>query len=157
MLSICVSPQGLGTQSAVARQLVSQSVSQSVVDIYHCITPHDGYLLAEMTDDDDDVLLIMAEELGRLVPAVGGGEHAHGLFLPLERLLTVEEVTVRDKAVESTQAVAQAMSDEAVGDHLVPVLRRLVGRDWFTSRISAAALVPGVLPRLPAAGREELL
>lgn len=57
--------------------------------------------LSENNDDDDEVLLAMAEELGVFIPYVGGVEHANVLLTPLETLCTVEETRVRDKAVAS--------------------------------------------------------
>ncbi|KAI6674192.1 hypothetical protein NL676_002098 [Syzygium grande] len=57
--------------------------------------------LSENNDDDDEVHLAMAEELGVFIPYVGGVEHANVLLTPLETLCTVEETRVRDKAVAS--------------------------------------------------------
>lgn len=51
----------------------------------------------ESIDDEDDVLLALAEELGKLVDAVGGVENAHYLLPPLENIAAVEEPSVRDK------------------------------------------------------------
>jgi serine/threonine-protein phosphatase 2A regulatory subunit A len=48
-------------------------------------------------DDEDEVLLAIAEELGNFVEYVGGPEHAITLLGPLEILATVEETQVRDK------------------------------------------------------------
>ncbi|CEP13078.1 hypothetical protein, partial, partial [Parasitella parasitica] len=53
--------------------------------------------LQESIDDEDDVLLALAEELGKLVDAVGGKEYAYFLLPPLENIAAVEEATVRDK------------------------------------------------------------
>jgi len=53
-------------------------------------------MAAEM-EDEDEVLLAMAEELGNMIPHVGGKEHAHVLLLPLETLCAPEEALVRDK------------------------------------------------------------
>lgn len=47
-------------------------------------------------DDEDEVLLVMAEELGKFVEVVGGPAHAHLLLSPLESLATVDEASVRD-------------------------------------------------------------
>ncbi len=47
-------------------------------------------------DDDDEILLVLAEELGKLVDAVGGPAGSHVLLVPLENLAMVEELTVRD-------------------------------------------------------------
>ena len=53
--------------------------------------------LASSTDDDDEVLVAMAEQLGQFVPYVGGKEYAYKLLEPLEKLAHVEEMAVRDK------------------------------------------------------------
>lgn len=47
-------------------------------------------------DDEDEVLLVIAEELGNFVEVVGGPAHAHLLLNPLESLATVDEASVRD-------------------------------------------------------------
>ncbi len=51
----------------------------------------------ESIDDEDEVLLALAEELGNFVEFVGGGVHAHLLLPPLETLAAVEETAVREK------------------------------------------------------------
>lgn len=51
----------------------------------------------ETIDDEDEVLLAVAEELANFSEYVGGPEFAHYLLNPLENLATVEEVLVRDK------------------------------------------------------------
>ena len=54
--------------------------------------------LQDSVDDDDEVLLALAEELGRdFEEYIGGPEYAHLLLGPLENLSAVEETLVRDK------------------------------------------------------------
>jgi serine/threonine-protein phosphatase 2A regulatory subunit A len=53
--------------------------------------------LEESIDDEDEVLLALADELGNMVDYVGGPAHAHLLLRPLESLAGVEETVVRDK------------------------------------------------------------
>ena len=48
-------------------------------------------------EDDDEVLLVMAEELGGFIDLVGGPAAAACLVGPLGQLATVEETDVRDK------------------------------------------------------------
>ena len=55
----------------------------------------------ESVDDDDEVILQLAEELAGFVPLVGGPEYAYTLLQPLESLATVEESAVRDKVGHS--------------------------------------------------------
>lgn len=52
--------------------------------------------LLDSLDDEDEVLLVMAEELGGFVDVVGGPSEAYRLLKPLESLATVDEASVRD-------------------------------------------------------------
>ena len=54
------------------------------------------YIL-ELMDDDEEVLLTLAETLEAMVEHVGGPMHADGVLKPLEKLCNSEETTVRDK------------------------------------------------------------
>ncbi|CAM9825755.1 unnamed protein product, partial [Discosporangium mesarthrocarpum] len=103
----------------------------------------------DSTDDEDDVLLCMAEQLGNLTGLVGGSEHAHDLLVPLEQLAAVEERTVRDKALDSMRTVAKCLGPDQLVNHFVPLVSRMTNRDWFTARISACGLFSPVYASLP--------
>ncbi len=79
--------------------------------------------LSENVDDEDEVLLAQAEQLGNFVPYVGGPQHAYLLLPLLETLSTVEETVVRDKAVESLGKVGSSMPESHCCDHFVPILK----------------------------------
>lgn len=79
--------------------------------------------LSENNDDDDEVLLAMAEELGVFIPYVGGVEHAHVLLTPLETLCTVEETCVRDKAVESLCKIGSQMRENDLIEWFTPLVK----------------------------------
>ncbi|GJN40262.1 hypothetical protein PR202_gb29451 [Eleusine coracana subsp. coracana] len=96
--------------------------------------------LSENNDDEDEVLLAMAEELGVFIPYVGGVEHAHVLLPPLETLCTVEETCVRDKAVESLCRIGAQMKESDIIDWFIPVVKRLAAGEWFTARVSSCGL-----------------
>ncbi|CAN0242229.1 unnamed protein product, partial [Hapterophycus canaliculatus] len=96
----------------------------------------------DSTDDEDEVLLCMAEQVGKLTTHVGGKQYAHELLVPLEQLAAVDESTVREKALESIQTVARCLSAEQLTDHMVPLLSRLTRKEWFTARMSACCLAP---------------
>lgn len=54
--------------------------------------------LQDSVDDEDEVLLALAEELGKhFEQYIGGNEHAHVILGPLENLSNVEETLVREK------------------------------------------------------------
>lgn len=112
--------------------------------------------LNEFIDDDDDILLVLAEELGGLIPYIGGAAYAHSLLEPLETLAGVEENFVRDKAVESLTKIIAVMSEEHLLKHMFPLLKQLAHGDWFTSRISACGLFSAMYPRVNVNPRKEL-
>ncbi|EIN13734.1 Ser/Thr protein phosphatase 2A regulatory subunit A [Punctularia strigosozonata HHB-11173 SS5] len=97
--------------------------------------------LQDSLDDEDEVLLALAEELGRnFEEYIGGSEYAHLLLGPLENLASVEETLVRDKATDSITNVAGVMSPSQIEQYYVPLVKRLSQGEWFTARSSAAAL-----------------
>jgi hypothetical protein len=49
-------------------------------------------------EDEDEVLVALAEELGNFEGYVGGPQHAHVVLGALQHLATVEEPLVRQKA-----------------------------------------------------------
>lgn len=113
--------------------------------------------LTETIDDEDEVLLTLAEELGDYLDEIGGPAYAHVLMEPLETLSIVEETVVRDKAVESLKKISDAVKESNLehsatlhSDHLFPLVQRLATGDWFTSRISACALFATIYSGLPS-------
>lgn len=79
--------------------------------------------LIENNDDEDEVLLAMAEELGKFVPYVGGPSFGYTLLQPLEQLSQVEETVVRDKAVESLCQVGEQLPTSSIGEHFIPLIK----------------------------------
>ncbi|XP_077985024.1 serine/threonine-protein phosphatase 2A 65 kDa regulatory subunit A beta isoform-like isoform X1 [Glandiceps talaboti] len=116
-------------------------------------------LIPFLTDtiyDEDEVLLALAEQLGSFTPLVGGAEHVHCLLPPLESLATVEETVVRDKAVDSLRKISTEHSSSDLESHFVPLVKRLSGGDWFTSRTSACGLFSVCYPRVSNNMKAEL-
>ena len=52
-------------------------------------------------DDEEEVLLSLAEVLGNFLEFVGGPAHAMHIMKPLEKLCQVEESTVREKVSQA--------------------------------------------------------
>lgn len=113
--------------------------------------------LAEIVDDDEEVLIALAEQLGSGVPWVGGPSQAHALIGPLEELCNSEEVSVREKAAEALEQLAQQMSAEQIMRHLCGLINRLASHEWFTSRISVCGLFAMALPKVGEGKRDDLL
>lgn len=113
--------------------------------------------LTDGVDDEDEVLLALANSLGKLVQLVGGGNYAEILLPPIELLLTVEENSVRDAAAASALLVASALPDPMFQDKYSSMLTRLARKEWFTARISSAGLIANAYPRLLQSQQEEHL
>ena len=79
--------------------------------------------LAENTDDEDEVLLAAAEQLGGFVPYVGGPVYGHLLLPLLETLSTVEETVVRDRAIESLCKVGTRLPENSLCEHFIPLIK----------------------------------
>lgn len=91
--------------------------------------------LGESTDDEDEVLLAQAEQLGAFVPYVGGPAYGHLLLPLLENLSVVEETVVREKAVESLNKIGAQLPESSASEYLVPLVkvRRMGCRMSFTA------------------------
>lgn len=103
------------------------------------------YIEGLIKKEDDEVLFAIAEELGSISSLLDKG---YLILLPsLEILASVEETVVRDKAVSSLTIVAGLMSDNEIINNYIPLIIRLAGGEWFTSRVSAVNLMHSVYPR----------
>jgi len=107
------------------------------------------------TDDEDEVLLALADELGNFVDYVGGPEFVHVLLPPLENLASVEETVVREKAVESLSKICVHFKEAGVNQYFVPLVLKLANGAFFTSRASACGLF-AVCYKQATASQEEL-
>jgi len=104
--------------------------------------------LKDILEDEDEVLLALAEELGKLPEYIGGRNHAYLLLESLESLARVEETVVREKAVESLCIVAVLIPDEQFEEHLIGLMKRLViSGEWFTPKASACGIFHLIYPR----------
>ncbi|KAK7206537.1 armadillo-type protein [Myxozyma melibiosi] len=101
--------------------------------------------LEDSIDDEDEVLTVLAEELGKFVPYVGG-----------ETFAGVEELLVREKAVESLNTVCAEMSQEQAEEHFMPLIRRLTTAEWFTNKVSVTGLYAVVYEKVGEEKKAEL-
>nr|VWO96708.1 Protein phosphatase 2A structural subunit [Ganoderma boninense] len=113
--------------------------------------------LQDSVDDEDEVLLALAEELGRnFEEYIGGPEYAHVLLGPLENLSAVEETLVRDKAAESITKISTVLSQEQIEQSYIPLVQRLSRGEWFTSRTSSCALYAPAYDKVAVPIQDEL-
>jgi serine/threonine-protein phosphatase 2A regulatory subunit A len=80
--------------------------------------------LQESVDDEDEVLLALADELGKnFEEYIGGNEYAHVLLGPLENLSAVEETLVRDKV----RFILRQLPASTSNCELMPRVQRVTG------------------------------
>lgn len=106
--------------------------------------------ILDCIDDEDEVLVAIADELGSFVDYVGGPSFAHLILSPLETLAAVEETTVRDHAVASLNLIVVHLDLNQLDSYYIPMLKRLASGDWFTSRASACHLFDVLYPLIEA-------
>ena len=67
----------------------------------------------------------------------------------------IEETAVRDAASASTQAVVNVLPKETFQDQYARMVSRLATNEWFTARISSAALIATAYTRLKEEDQKE--
>lgn len=95
--------------------------------------------------NDDEFLFRLAEQYMTLTEYTAGNL---GCFVAqVEWLAYQEETVIRDKAVECLACIcdkSHKAGNQAICDEIVNVLHRLASAEWFTARLSSAALFPSV-------------
>lgn len=117
------------------------------------------FLQEILIDDDDEVLVALAEQLGQSAQIVGGSAYVYTLINALEELANVEEIAVRDKATEALRNLVGQMTVDHIVRHFSMLIHRLAGHDWYTSRISACSLFAAAIERIGSSSpkQEDLL
>ncbi|KAN0060547.1 protein phosphatase 2A structural subunit [Thecaphora frezii] len=114
--------------------------------------------LQDLLDNEDEVLLVLAKELGSgFVEYLGGPSFAHLLLGPLENLAAIEEMVVHEKALELITKIAEVLSEAQVAKYYLPLLNQLTSSDWFTSQTSATLLYAAIYPKASPEVQEQLI
>lgn len=79
------------------------------------------------------------------------------VLTPLESLCTVEESAVRDKATLGIKRIFSVIKVKELEGEVIGMIRRLMNGDWFTSKLSAATLIPSVFLHVSSANQQELM
>ncbi|ODV84533.1 hypothetical protein CANARDRAFT_29070 [[Candida] arabinofermentans NRRL YB-2248] len=116
-----------------------------------------SFLEEVIPDDEDEVIAIAAEELGKFVPYVGGPKYATLLTPVLEKIAACEEPIVREKAVDSLNIICESLDEEQIQHDFIPLIHRLAKERWFSLHIAATGLFKSVLIRVNPETRLELL
>lgn len=109
-----------------------------------------------MMNDEDEVLLELAKALGDFLPHIGKKSNLMNVIAPLETLCTVEEGEVRDEACLSIKKLLKGVKVRDFEDDLTKLIKRLCGGDWFTSKVSAAKILPAIYPNVSSTRQKDL-
>jgi len=104
--------------------------------------------LSECVDDEDNIILVLAEKLGELSEFVGGPSHLHLLLSPLISLASADEATVREMAVNSMIKVIGKMEQTDAMNHGVSLVKELTESEFYTARVSACGIIYTVYARI---------
>ncbi|KAJ9460815.1 Serine/threonine-protein phosphatase 2A regulatory subunit pppA [Diplonema papillatum] len=108
-------------------------------------------------DDDDEVLICIAEQFADFLDYVGGPDHAEVLLGPLEQLVGMEEPGVRDQAVKALKAIVGQLPDKVVDREYTPIVLRMAKHEWAACKAGAVALIPQLYSRVRSPDLREQL
>ena len=109
-----------------------------------------------MIYEEDEVLIVLAEQFGNFTQYIGGPEFVHCLLPPLVKYANTEETAVREKAIESLRKLEPLHSEAALEEHYIPMILQLCKGDWFTSKCSACGLIEAAYARASQTRKIEL-
>ena len=92
------------------RRLSVVAAAMGTDDTLSTLLPYLATHVAMNEDEEDEVLLLLADQLGNLVPGLIPGSRALPVLPLLERIAGVEETVVREKAVESINKIVPCLS-----------------------------------------------
>ena len=108
-------------------------------------------MLTELIDKIDcnpELMMNLAEQLGKLSDYLGDKENSSYLLKPLELILSSDDSVVREKAVQSLKVVGERISIVTVYNDYMPLIKRMRKGDLFSMRISACFLYAYIYNRL---------
>lgn len=108
-------------------------------------------MLTELIDKIDcnpELMLNLAEQLGKLADFLGEEENSVHLMKPLELILSSDDSVVREKAVASLKIVGEKISESSIYSEYMPLVKKMRKGDLFSMRISACFLYAYIYKRL---------
>ena len=108
-------------------------------------------MLTELVDKIDcnpELMLHLADQLGKLSEYLGAPEASVHLLKPLEQILPSDDSAVREKAIASLKIVGEKISPSSIPSHYLPLVKRLRKGDLYSMRISACFLYAQIYHRL---------
>jgi len=93
-----------------------------------------------MTNEEDEVLLAMAEQVPKFRVYLDNNNLTH--ILPLVQfLLCVEETVVREQCVESMRDLVKFFNDDQIQKDIVSLIMTISSQEYFTGKVSSCFLI----------------
>ncbi|GJQ84052.1 hypothetical protein Trydic_g10513 [Trypoxylus dichotomus] len=143
-------------QLRAVKKLPTLAVALDVDRTRHELIPTLENFLDIIYFNNDEVLMVLSEQLGKFVPFIGGVEYAFLLLPMLEKLAATDDTCTREKAVESLQHIASLMNGPQLEEHFIRVIQEMSKAEWYTSKCSAAGLIAICYPKLSDQGKLDM-
>lgn len=106
--------------------------------------------LIDKIDNNAELMLNLADQLGKLSEYLGEDKNSVYLLKPLEYILSSDDTIVREKAVASLKIVGEKISTPTIYTDYMPLVKKMRKGDLFSMRISACFLYAYIYKRLDA-------
>ena len=113
--------------------------------------------LNEFLDDEEEVLVALAEIIPQLFDLVGGKNYAYLLLDVLERLCAIEDPSVCAAAVTSFKAILSKIDYSKLEVLLLDQIARMNTSDWVNSKVSLCTILPIISKEISIEGQGMVL
>ena len=107
---------------------------------------------SELLDDEDEVLVLLAEVLGNIIEHVGGQGYCRLLLPLLESLCQISDEQVREKTIISLKKMIAKNED-----YFVVMLKKFQISEYYSCRIAATELIPTIYGQISPITQAEIL
>lgn len=104
--------------------------------------------LIDKIDNNAELMLNLADQLGKLSEYLGEDQNSVYLLKPLEYILSSDDTQVRERAVASLKIVGEKISNATIYTDYMPLVKKMRKGDLFSMRISACFLYAFIYKRL---------
>lgn len=113
--------------------------------------------LIEFLDDDEEVLISMAEVIPKLFECVGGKNHAYILLEILEKLCAIEDFPVCTAAITSFKQLLTAIDCNKHEILILDQINRMNSSEWLNSKLTLCSILPMIVKDLSPEGQSVVL
>eukprot|EP00826_Nyctotherus_ovalis_P011503 TRINITY_DN12991_c0_g4_i2.p1 TRINITY_DN12991_c0_g4~~TRINITY_DN12991_c0_g4_i2.p1 ORF type:complete len:546 (+),score=171.58 TRINITY_DN12991_c0_g4_i2:395-2032(+) len=112
--------------------------------------------MIDKIDENSELMVVLAEQLGLLSGYIGPKEHLPILLKPLELIANSDESVVREKTVEALTKIAGKLDSTQHGNDFLPLVKKLAKGDTYMVKITSTGLFAPVYPHVSATEQEIL-